>query len=58
MSVEIILAILALAAKYGISAVQEIIEEWNSDKPITIDDINSFKLRFDDPASYFNKDDK
>lgn len=56
MSVEIILAILALATKYGISAIQEIVEEWNSDKPITIDDVKSFELRFKDPAGYFNKD--
>ena len=56
MSVEIILAILALAAKYGITAVQDIIKEWNSDKPITINDIQNFELRFKDPSGYFNKD--
>ena len=53
--VEVILSILAVAAKYGIAAVEHLVREWKSDKPITIQDIQEFELKFKDPASYFEK---
>ena len=56
MGIEVIMGILTLATKYGIPAVKEIMNEWDKDKPITIDDIEHMELRFTDPAKYFKKD--
>lgn len=53
MNSEVILNLLALAAKYGIPAIQELIKEWKDDKPITVADVRNMEARFRDPSSYF-----
>lgn len=56
MDVAVIMGILNLAAKYGIPAVQDMLETWNRDEPLTLEDVQSMEQRFKDPSSYFKKD--
>ncbi len=57
MQIAIIIAVLNLAAKYGIDAVVDIFKEWRRDGVITLEDVQNMEQRFKDPESYFKKED-
>ncbi|MGE4471070.1 MAG: hypothetical protein AB7D47_13130 [Desulfovibrio sp.] len=56
MSVSVIISILVLAAKYGIPAIQQAIEELGKDE-ITEADIDHLEALVRPPESYFEDED-
>ena len=53
MNVQLVLAILSLAVRYGIPAVQKVVEEWSKDhEEITLEDIEKLKELVKHPDEY------
>lgn len=51
MNVQVAIALLELAMKYGVPAVQEVLKTWGKSE-ITMDDVVALKSRIKEPEEY------